>query len=391
MQSTTVLFVHGTGVRRGSYISTYNVIQQACDRVGITYRLDACLWGDALGAASIVHALPDTTLTPDGAQPLTREEDYARWEILTRDPLFELRLLKNRPAGGPRPPSAGAQVNALWHRIRQYELRDNALAIVRDANLETCWASARTAIVVDDPTAQQATTTATEIGEPAEAVARAIVAQMLDCAFNAEVPQLDRRTRDALVNALVDHWEARVAGKGAFLLRFFGDMVATVATPVIKWRRGPFSESANPAAGDILCYQARPHAIRAEVRNAIAGAPGDVYLLAHSLGGIICVDLLALESLPKVKGLVTVGSQAPYLCEIGALLGIEPGTTSLPAHFPRWLNLYDPYDFLSYVAEPVFGHGVTDQRIESGQPFPYSHSAYWTNPDTWTAIKAFLS
>jgi hypothetical protein len=63
----------------------------------------------------------------------------------------------------------------------------------------------------------------------------------------------------------------------------------------------------------------------------------------------------------------------------------------LPSHFPPWLNLYDPYDFLSYVAAPVFRRGVRDVRIESGQPFPYSHSAYWTNAQTWNAVRAFAA
>jgi hypothetical protein len=331
------------------------------------------------------------TLERHGTQPLTNEENYARWELLLRDPLFELRLLKNRSVGGgPRPPALAAAVTALWTRISSYTLRDAALTIVDRASLGSCWTAAWKAVIVDDQTARHATTSAAEIGEPAETVARAVVASMLLHAFQEDIPQLDRRSRDALVDALVDHWDARVAGKGAFLLRFFGDMAATLATPVLKARRGAVAESANPLAGDILCYQARPGAIRSELRKAINRAPGDVYLLGHSLGGIISVDLLALESLPSVKGLITVGSQASYLHEIGALHGLEPGATELPGHFPRWLNLYDPYDFLSYVAEPLFRHRVTDCRIESGQPFPYSHSAYWANPDTWAAVKAFL-
>jgi hypothetical protein len=91
-----------------------------------------------------------------------------------------------------------------------------------------------------------------------------------------------------------------------------------------------------------------------------------VGVFAHELGGIACVDLLAMRPLPQVKGLVTVGSQAPYLHEIGALRGIRPGTTMLPPHFPRWLNVYDPYDFLSYVAEGVFDRGVLVARKYEG-------------------------
>ena len=63
----------------------------------------------------------------------------------------------------------------------------------------------------------------------------------------------------------------------------------------------------------------------------------------------------------------------------------------LPPSFPLWLNLYDPNDFLSYVAEPVFQTaGICDVRIDSGQPFPEAHGAYWTNDATWRAIRAFV-
>ena len=187
---------------------------------------------------------------------------------------------------------------------------------------------------------------------------------MLGRAFEAGLPLLDGGARDALVNRLVDDWHARVAGVGAFLLGFLSDMAASVATPLIKMRRGPLSEGANPAAGDILRYQSRGEPICAYIRKSIVDLDNDVYVLAHSLGGIACVDLLGSESLPRVKGLITVGSQAPYLHEIGALWGLAPGTTELPSHFPPWLNLYDPYDFLSYVAAPVFRRGVRDVRIE---------------------------
>jgi hypothetical protein len=210
-------------------------------------------------------------------------------------------------------------------------------------------------------------------------------------AFDNGTPLPDARLRDALVDCLIDDWKARVAGIGAYLLGFVGEMAASVATPVVKWRRGPLSESANPAAGDILRYQARGAPIREYIRSRIVETPGDVYLLAHSLGGIACVDLLAAAPIDRVKGLITIGSQAPYLHEIGALSGVEPGAPTLPGHFPRWLNLYDPYDFLSYVAAPVFGDRVRDVRIESGQPFPQSHSAYWTNVDTWAAVRQFIA
>jgi hypothetical protein len=61
----------------------------------------------------------------------------------------------------------------------------------------------------------------------------------------------------------------------------------------------------------------------------------------------------------------------------------------LPSHFPQWLNIYDPRDFLSYVAAKVFpssSRAIVDVEVDNRQPFARSHSAYWTNPETWDAI-----
>ena len=384
----TVLFVHGTGVRSGSYFTTFASIQHAFDQHAIAHTLEPCLWGNTLGAAPVLKSLPDLTLKPT-PNVLSREEDYARWHLLYRDPLFELRLFKNRPSSGPRPPSTAAAAAELWTRITAFSLSGPSRDMLRRAGLEECWTAAWRTIVVDNDTARLAVASATEVGEPAQAVARAIVAEMLGLAFDRGLPLLDSRQRDAMVDRLVEAWDARVAGVGAYLIGFVGDMAATVATPIMKWRRGPMSEATNPAAGDILLYQARGLRIRDYIEKTITHLQGDVFLLAHSLGGIACVDLLAQKAIPQVKKLITVGSQAPYLHEIGALSCVEPGATEPPAHFPQWLNLFDPYDFLSYVAGPIF-KGARDCRIESGQPFPHSHSAYWTNPDTWAAIGLFL-
>ena len=110
-------------------------------------------------------------------------------------------------------------------------------------------------------------------------------------------------------------------------------------------------------------------------------------LLGHSLGGIACVDLLVREELPQVKLLVTVGSQAPFLHEINALPSLAYDQ-AMSEHFPPWLNIYDLRDFLSYVGGTVFPGRVQDVLVDSKQPFPESHSAYWSNPATWKAISA---
>ncbi len=109
------------------------------------------------------------------------------------------------------------------------------------------------------------------------------------------------------------------------------------------------------------------------------------------------MDCLALaaargEAPGDLRLLVTVGSQAPYLHELGALHGLEPGA-ALPDGFPDWLNVYDPSDLLGYRAAPVFpGDGrIADHEVTSRQPFPYCHSAYFGLPALYDRIAAALA
>jgi len=95
------------------------------------------------------------------------------------------------------------------------------------------------------------------------------------------------------------------------------------------------------------------------------------------------------EQLKNVKRLITVGSQSPLIYEIDSLTSLRYGK-KLPCHFPRWLNVYDTQDFLSYVGAKVFPGRVEDFEVQSRQPFPQSHSAYWTIPELWKKVADFV-
>ncbi|HEX3140362.1 MAG TPA: hypothetical protein VHQ87_09915, partial [Rhizobacter sp.] len=168
---------------------------------------------------------------------------------------------------------------------------------------------------------------------------------------------------------------------------FFAKMFKRLATSALRRHRNDLSNAAALPVGDILLYQSRGEEIRKFIRSKIEQATGPVTLLAHSLGGIACFDLLALPNPPKVERLITVGSQSPLLYEIGALPSLKPPQT-LPQGFPRWLNVYDRNDFLSYVAKGLFST-ATDLEVDSGQPFPDSHSAYFSNDAVWDAVRTF--
>jgi len=157
----------------------------------------------------------------------------------------------------------------------------------------------------------------------------------------------------------------------------------------LQQERGALTDKVYPFSGDILYYQAKGQKIRDFIRKQIDSYKPPVIILAHSLGGIACVDMLIERKLPQVELLITVGSQAPFLYEIDALQSLsyqEP----LPEYFPEWLNLYDRRDILSYIGEELFPGKITDKHIDNKQPFPESHGAYWQTEETWNVIFELL-
>jgi hypothetical protein len=138
---------------------------------------------------------------------------------------------------------------------------------------------------------------------------------------------IDPDLRDALVAAIADGlgpadmaalaWAKNVMfgaaeRMGDLALRAGSWIPAAGGTPLVRWRRGKLTDESAPFVGDILLYQARGGDIREFIRAKVERAEPPVVLLGHSLGGIACVDLLVEASLPQVRLLVTVGSQAPF-------------------------------------------------------------------------------
>jgi hypothetical protein len=102
---TTVLFVHGTGVRAVDYESTFTLIARKLGQYSkrADLHLARCLWGEQLGSqlhqqgASIPRY--DSTRSLEGmASVEVPDTDAERmlWGLLYQDPLYELRLLALR-------------------------------------------------------------------------------------------------------------------------------------------------------------------------------------------------------------------------------------------------------------------------------------------------------
>jgi hypothetical protein len=391
-----VIFVHGTGVRKEGYDESYS---QVCWHLSSEeMEVVRCLWGEACGVrlkGGVSIPDFDNTRSEDGIS--NDDSEASIWEALYEDPLFELRLLGMvpQPTGSARPDQRTA-----WQEIKPVLDRlqvDGELA----EKLERCrlarfWSDARRSVTAS---AEFLRALQGRLGVTTQLryiIARSLVAQALllrEISFEGEADWISGKERDELVETLVTELGDKDRTPGEWFLK---NLLARPVTRYAQRRRRSISEQSFGVAGDILFYQARGQQIREYIRKKVEQYDKEVVLLAHSLGGIACVDLLIEHPLPQVEMLITFGSQAPFLYEINALVSLPSGEKlpgRLPDHFPkRWLNIYDPRDFLGYKAEGVFkGPAITDKRVNNRQPFPQAHTSYLDNDQIWPLISEALS
>lgn len=301
----SILFVHGTGVRLKAYQKTYVA---ACDRAqkeGITLPFVECEWGDALGIDAPALSIPG----PRATQPQDEEAAH-QWAYLDEDPLFELRLLTG-DGRAPSPAAFGQKPahELFWDKVVAYTPTLELEQLLKRANAWEQWPAAWSAIMTSSPIAKRAVeASGTETADVAMALARALFAELNVRVQAQGLPALGASFRDRVVDRLRVDWGFQVFALTARIKRFF--------TGLIRERRRDWSDRVWPQLGDILLYQANGADIRAFIRKKIESLEPPVYLIAHSLGGIACVDLLALPNPPTVAGLVTVGSQSPLIGRI---------------------------------------------------------------------------
>ncbi|MEV6692693.1 hypothetical protein AB0M35_14600 [Micromonospora sp. NPDC051196] len=392
---TTVVFVHGTGVRQPHFDATFARVTAEIANVDGSVPVLPCYWGEPHGA----RLSRDGASIPDGMRPRGTDDDslddgeVRRWALLEIDPLFELRLIAATGAGARE---VAPHTVPPGRRIRQAALELPTSPQVREAagraGLAETFDPAVTTVLGAPVTADALA--AGQQTELATALAAAIVAEAMtraDQQAGGPVPLIGQR-RDALVELLVAqlHGDARAMMGRAVMAG--AQLAATLgATRPAERRRLALTSAVSPAAGDIMVYLARGAAIREHITTTVAAVDDDVVLLAHSLGGIACVDVLVDAPPANVRGLITVGSQAPYLHELGALPSLPPAAP-LPDTFPvPWINIFDRRDLLAFLAEPIFGERVRDVEVDNGVPFPRSHSAYFANPAVYAVLRHVMS
>ncbi|WP_244204121.1 hypothetical protein [Streptomyces africanus] len=390
-----VLLVHGTGVRQKRFDATFDLVARSLRGHLPDADLVPCYWGGDFGVTVTggLKSVPADQVTRGVlddvpvAGPL--EQEVALWSLLLADPLCELRVLAaasgSEDYGMPGVRSPGEAVarrltDLAAHRPETGELR----ALLDSLGIAGHYGPVlrRIAGATEFAEACAHARDPVDAREVVAAVARAVTAGLLSAAKEEAVCTGAERDRLAdLFSGLLGGTARAPGGRATAVL---GTLALRILTqPALNHWRGPITGGSAPALGDILRYQARGGPLRDHLEGVLRSGTGPTVLIGHSLGGIALVDLLAMAAarqapLPGVRLLVTVGSQAPFLHECGALTGLRPGA-GLPPGFPDWLNIYDRQDLLAFRAQPVFpgDKRVTDHEVTSRQPFPLSHGAYW--------------
>ena len=391
----SLIFVHGTAVRRshdGSehpYDATCRAITRELSLQEINWALVKCQWGDDLGARLLGRGVSFPSergrigISPQPDDPA----DF--WAMLLDDPTLELRVLAALTNQGTQSTPVSSHPNwlDLQNRLKTgIDPTEKLEVILTRFELEKLFPAA-----VKQVQSHAATTSALKHSQAPRAIARAIVARTIRRALRHGVPApslSDIEVLSAETQRSLHCPELMEAGD------WTKHTLLGLGAPLEERRRAALSQTASPIAGDIILYQVHGDLIRQRVADVVANAPEPIAILGHSLGGVAAAETLCEDPATRrrVRKFVTAGSQPGFFYEINALRTLPFGT-SLPEDFPDWINFWDSRDLLSFVVEPVFigGRQRTDVQVESGLPFPASHSGYWRLPRTWETLKAFLA
>jgi len=401
----TVIFVHGTGGRKDDYAVTFEIIENKLAELRSEIKLVPCLWGEPLGTKLNADgsSIPNYSEKGGKAGSNNEEDDSIQlWEKLYKDPLYEILLLSLKPTTGRFvlvPPGQMTPSQKVQARFKQLtdSPSEKLLTQLQEVRITTELFNQAVGNIRGSSRYKRLLETGlSPLGEVYSVLARAILAQVIELCDrqNNHTPlRFNQVLRDRIVELIADELSEGTEERGVstWLKKLKNQLVKGVVNIGDKYylqrKRGTLTDAAYPFTGDILFYQAKGNTIRDFIRNQVENVEPPVILLAHSLGGIACVDLLIEQQLPQVQLLVTVGSQAPFLYEIDALQSLSYGEP-LPEYFPTWLNIYDLRDILSYIGdrEKLFPGRIKDVPVDNKQPFPESHGAYWYNSQTWEAI-----
>src|SRR6266545_2887233 len=397
------IFVHGVTVRQERYEQLLAAVKQGVSGVSPEISVDGFYWGDrgsslhyggssipGFGAgrrAVLEAAVEPARLTPQG-QLLA---------LALADPLAELQALKdpqefNAAGAGFQPLPAGVEQRnqLLWQKLSTV-----TGALVAEPQLGPM-------LKARPGEAEVATLVRSSFEAAGQADRVLTVVDLLDPLIRSVTASLYRPLSDpgpalsppvawAFVEQAVERTlQHELGGQRGWLGDKLREKSQQALTAVLRYFRRQIMEAVALFVGDVLVYLAQRDAILADLDKrvtALVPAGESLWLIGHSLGGVICFDYCC-QTDRAVARLVTVGSQVGLLGEWGALRATPPGggaKITTPPKVGEWRNIYDPNDLLSFLAAPVFTN-VQDLEFDTRAPFPPAHSEYWNCPTLYRRV-----
>jgi len=389
----SLIVVHGTGVRQAAYDETFAVVEAKLHLARPGLAAVPCYWGD-LGANLPKDPLCLPRDIDRGVGAARSEVSVNDWAVLYESPYAELAMFPISSDGRGR-----SEIRELADQIRLAGPDPAFTASLQELGKLDAWRAARDVIVAHPDFLNVVQRAGADSTSFRATVARGIVAQLTKDALASGRLVPDDELRDTWVARSTELFrppsepEAALGTRGLSEIRqgltgMLGWGGQWLAAGFAERKRMAEAESIAPVVGDIVLYQSpRGDLIRQELVKALRNAAKPRYVLAHSLGSVAAVDTAVLHDDLEIEHLFTIGSPAPVFYELNALVSLTRDQP-LPKHFPKWTNIYDPKDLISYIAHRTFHYDdrVADQRHESGQPLLAAHSAYWASHRSWAFL-----
>ena len=200
-------------------------------------------------------SLPDS---PDPTKLAELREEFAQWNWLLDDPLFELTTLTIRASPNNESDLEPANKQPYWEKqwlkVKQYEPTGELRLLLARGDLLRFWPQAWADIIFKTDIPRSAfKESAQELPEAFHALARSLVAQLDFVAANEDFSGPSPTLRRKLVDRLLTDWDQQVLGLGDFFFR----LVKRAGTRYVANKRNRFNEAAAFPIGDVLLYQAR--------------------------------------------------------------------------------------------------------------------------------------